>query len=547
MLRNWYSQLAIRHKVTVLTGTVLVTMLALHAGLLWVIGAPSLLAWWLLAATALLAILALVLVWRVIKVTVNQPVTHLSKIAKLVGEHDSHNLRAQAMYDDEVGRLVMSFNHMLDKISIREHDLAHQKRIAEASMAAVEQSNNRLEEENQVRQQVEQRLTEVQTDLDAMIRYMPSIMIGLDANQVVTWWNQEATRITGVVAAKAVGQRLGRCIDLPVKAFLAIEQALRDFQVSHFDNIRFHHQGNDYVLNLMIYPLDRGGKTGAVLRLDDITERYQMNEIMVQTEKMMSVGGLAAGMAHEINNPLSAISQGAQNIKRRLSSDLDKNHTTATALGLDFDQLQAYLAERDIWQFIDIIQSSSQRASHIVTNMLQFARRSDKALVMMPIYTVIEQSLKLLESDKALQQARAKQDIKIQFEVAQADIQAPVVAVELEQVLVNILTNAHYAIRHSDKFRQAPGCIRIHLWQSAKHVHIDIEDNGEGMSERVQRRVFEPFYTTKEVGEGSGLGLSVSYFIIHNHHQGSLTVTSQEGQGTTFHITLARDHTETVS
>lgn len=538
MLRTWYSRLAIRHKVTVLTGTVLGLMLVLHASMILVSG--SHLQWWLFGMATLLALFSIFLVWRVIKVTVNRPVTHLSRIAKLVGEHDSHNVRAQPMYEDEVGQLVCSFNEMLDQISTRESALEAQKLIAEQSTIALKQSNELLEEENKVRISVEQRLTEVQTDLDAMVRYMPSIMIGLDDHQNVTWWNEEAKRITGVVPSKAVGHRLADSFNLPIKAFAAIEQALNNLEVTHFDNVDYSIDSHDYMLNLMIYPVDRGGKTGAVLRVDDITEKHKMNEVMVQTEKMMSVGGLAAGMAHEINNPLSAITQGAQNIRRRLSTDLEKNHQVATELTFDLDSMQNYLHQREIFSFLEIIQQSSQRASNIVTNMLQFARRSDASLIEVPIYNIIEQSLKLLDSDKALKQAQANHDIAIHFEVAQAEICAPVVAVELEQVLVNILRNAHYAIRKSPRFAEHAGCIGIRLWQSNRHVHIDIHDNGIGMSEEVRRRVFEPFYTTKSVGEGSGLGLSVSYFIISNHHHGTMMVSSEPDVGTTFSITLPR-------
>ncbi|WP_119393917.1 sensor histidine kinase [Salinibius halmophilus] len=540
MLRNWYSRLAIRHKVTVLTGTVLGLMLLLHASMIALSGTATQLQWWLFGIAATLAVLSIFLVWRVIKVTVNRPVTHLSRIARLVGEHDSHNARAQPMYDDEVGQLVRSFNQMLDQISSRETALEQQKLIAEQSILAVRQSNELLEQENRVRIEVEQRLTEVQTDLDAMIRYMPSIMIGLDDHQVVTWWNNEAKRITGVPAAKAVGSRLANSFNLPVKAFAAIEEALHQLEVTHFDNVEYSIDGHDYILNLMIYPVDRGGRTGVVLRVDDITERHKMSEVMIQTEKMMSVGGLAAGMAHEINNPLSAITQGAQNIRRRLSTELPKNKAVAEQLNFDLERMQQYLHQREILNFLNLIQQSSQRASNIVTNMLQFARRSDASLVEVSVYSVIEQSLKLLESDKDLTQAQSNNDIKIRFEVAQADIYAPVVAVELEQVLVNILRNAHYAVRKSSRFEQHDGCINIRLWQTERHVHIDISDNGIGMSDAVRRRVFEPFYTTKSVGEGSGLGLSVSYFIITNHHHGTMTVSSEPEVGTTFSIKLPK-------
>ncbi len=115
---------------------------------------------------------------------------------------------------------------------------------------------------------------------------------------------------------------------------------------------------------------------GAVIRMDDITERIRIEQMMVQTEKMLSVGGLAAGMAHEINNPLSIIMQSAQNILRRVSKELPANRTEAEELGLDLDILHRYLEARGINGFIEGILEAGNRASRIVADMLAFSRRS---------------------------------------------------------------------------------------------------------------------------------------------------------------------------
>lgn len=132
---------------------------------------------------------------------------------------------------------------------------------------------------------------------------------------------------------------------------------------------------------LTFYPLTGGGGRGVVIRIDDITQRLSLEEMMVQSEKMLSVGGLAAGMAHEINNPLGAILHNVQNIRRRLSSDLPRNQEQAEELGIDLATINRYLDSREVPQLLDGIQQAGARAAKIVTHMLSFSRRSNRQLV----------------------------------------------------------------------------------------------------------------------------------------------------------------------
>ena len=118
------------------------------------------------------------------------------------------------------------------------------------------------------------------------------------------------------------------------------------------ERLSIERNGQTRYVDIVVYPLKADEVTGAVIRVDDITQRARLEQTMVQTEKMLSVGGLAAGMAHEINNPLSGVLQSCQNIQRRLSTDLPANRAMADSMGLDLGLVRQYLEERGILSFV---------------------------------------------------------------------------------------------------------------------------------------------------------------------------------------------------
>jgi len=267
----------------------------------------------------------------------------------------------------------------------------------------------------------------------------------------------------------------------------------------------------------------------------DITERKRTQEILVQTEKMMAVGGLAAGMAHEINNPLGIILQGSQNIKRRLGMDLAKNKTIAKNLGLDLAAIQQYLEQRSIYSYLDAIQKAGERAAKTVRTMLAFGRSSQSnAKEPCELNELLDETLELAASDF---------DMKKNYDFRKVEIKRsygslPAVhcaRIEIGQVFFNIIKNAAQAMAAAGT---PDPLITITTTCNDTDVVITFEDNGPGISEKVQSSIFEPFFTTKPVGEGTGLGLSVSYFIITTHHNGSIEVASAPGRGARFTITL---------
>ena len=173
----------------------------------------------------------------------------------------------------------------------------------------------------------------------------------------------------------------------------------------------------------------------------DITERKRAQELMIQTEKMMSVGGLAAGMAHELNNPLGGMLQGIQNIQRRLSPGLKANQKLATETGIDLKKLQSYLEQRGILTHLSGIRESGQKAAGIISNMLQFSRKSASDMVTTDLAALMEDALELAGKDYDLKKRYDFRNIQIVKEFDPDMPPVPCVKTEIEQVVLNLLRN----------------------------------------------------------------------------------------------------------
>ncbi|MFJ7109539.1 ATP-binding protein [Pseudomonas sp. NPDC098740] len=508
--------------------------------------------------TASLGILIFsVLLWlviaRQIKRLITRPIHQLEELSRQVTREENYALRASRGNHDEIGSLAEAFNTMLSRIEAREQQL---KRARDDSQAAYDQAqglaeetrhtNRKLELEVQVRSKIEKKLTGFQNYLNSIIDSMPSALIALDEQLYVTQWNQEASALSGTRLDEALNQPIFLAFE-PLKPFLPqLKQTVEQHTVAKIERVTWLKDEEPKHYALTFYPLMGGAGRGVVIRIDDITQRLSLEEMMVQSEKMLSVGGLAAGMAHEINNPLGAILHNVQNIRRRLSPDLPKNLEQAEQTGIALDTVNKYLQAREVPQLLDGIQQAGARAAKIVTHMLSFSRRSTRQMAPCDLPALIDQAVEIAGNDFDL---AIGFDFKGQAIIRQFDPQlgpVPGTANELEQVLLNLLKNAAQAIHQREGDRE-PGRIILRTKLNPPWAEIQVEDNGIGMSESVRKRTFEPFFTTKEIGQGTGLGLSVSYFIITNNHKGQMEVQSTLGQGTCFTLRLPLAGTPLVS
>ncbi|MGQ9632422.1 MAG: sensor histidine kinase [bacterium] len=246
---------------------------------------------------------------------------------------------------------------------------------------------------------------------------------------------------------------------------------------------------------------------GLVVR--EIQHRKQLEEANIrlfQAEKLASIGELASGVAHEINNPLASILMNTQMVYRKVSRGMD-----------DSDR------ERCLRQ-LERIEESSERCRRIVANLLDYARQTEPETKPIDINGAIESILPLIEYQFSIQGTEIIREYDSSLPPVMGDVS------QLKQVFMNIITNANQAMPDGG-----------HLWIRTRtennQVMIEFEDTGCGIPEENLTKIFDPFFTTKGVGKGTGLGLSVSYGIIQRHH-GRIEVESEVGKGSKFTVVL---------
>ncbi|MCP4198056.1 MAG: PAS domain S-box protein [Proteobacteria bacterium] len=267
----------------------------------------------------------------------------------------------------------------------------------------------------------------------------------------------------------------------------------------------------------------------------DLSDRKQSEKLLIQAEKMASLGGLAAGMAHEINNPLAGIIQNSALAKRRLLGASPAGQRIAEEFNLNLDDMQSFMAKRKILEMLDHVEEMGIRAAKIVKNMLYFSRKSSRQWSEHNVTDLLDKTVELAANDYKLTKKYNFKNVSI---VRDYEDNLPVIlcdGIELQQVFLNILHNAVQALHECGIPEPS---IHLKVIGEDDMVRIEIADNGPGMNDETRKRVFEPFFTTKAVGKGTGLGLSVSYFIVTKNHGGTMAVESSAETGSTFIIRL---------
>jgi PAS domain S-box-containing protein len=378
----------------------------------------------------------------------------------------------------------------------------------------------------------------LRTLLTNIIDSMPSMLIGVDAEGRIAQWNQQAAVVTGVSESDAQGRPLGQVVPWLASEMTKVSQSIASKKPFFEGKLSRIDDGETLYEDVTIYPLITNGMDGAVIRIDDVTDKVHIEEVLIQSEKMLSVGGLAAGMAHEINNPLASIMGNAQVLETRLLTLLPQNEEAAREAGITLEALRDYLEKRGIPKMIHSLRSSGAQAAQIVSNMLSFSRKSEPMLVPEDVTELLDKTLDLASADYDLKKNYDFKKIVIvrEYEAGLPKIHGS--ASKLQQVFLNLLRNGAEAMGEK-KYPEGDGpCFILRAKRNAPWLRIELEDNGPGLEESVRKRIFEPFFTTKSVGKGTGLGLSVSYFIITEEHSGIMSVQTALGGWTRFVIDL---------
>ena len=240
---------------------------------------------------------------------------------------------------------------------------------------------------------------------------------------------------------------------------------------------------------------------GLVIGVRNLTEERKVSDYLGRTEKLAAIGELVAGVAHELNNPLTGISTFAQLLLE--------------------DRLQG-----EQFESVSLIKREADRAITVIRDLLLFARKTDAREIVVDVNTIVKHTVRL----RALASRSSGIEVHMRLDDSNPKVQGD--EQKLQQVLLNLLVNAESAMEGAE-IRH----LNVTTQKKQGAVQIVISDTGHGMSETVLQRVFEPFFTTKPPGKGTGLGLSVSYGIIQQH-EGTITVDSTPEIGTTFTILL---------
>ncbi|NDV28898.1 cache domain-containing protein [Desulfovibrio sp. JC010] len=483
-----------------------------------------------------IGVLALALIFAtLLSAKVAQPLMKLTAAARAIREGGMSDTEIPQEGPTEIKELGTVISQMLDSIQGAMRDKEQLLEALEDGNRQLSASNYQLEIKIKEHARVERELIKLRNHQKNIIDSMPSILVGVDSGGAITLWNKGAAKATGLDYDNAAGKQLETVFPMLAKEIEKARKTILSGRTEQKVRVPRIVNGETRYENITIYPLINNDYDGAVIRLDDVTDNVRIEEMMIQTEKMMSVGGLAAGMAHEINNPLGGILQGTQNIERRLLPGLPKNEHTARQLGVSLENINKYVEERGVLKILSGVRESATRAAAIITNMLNFSRKTDVHRTSCQLDVLVDSAIALAAQDYDLKKKYDFRQIEIVRNYEEHQPYVVCAPTEIEQVLLNLLGNAAQAMTENKTEKPK---IEIKIWLEGEYVATSVTDNGPGMEEDVRKRIFEPFFTTKPKGVGTGLGLSVSYFIITENHHGSFSIESTPGNGAKFTFKL---------
>jgi PAS domain S-box-containing protein len=380
------------------------------------------------------------------------------------------------------------------------------------------------------RKRAEEEILRLQHLLQNITDSMPSALMTLDPVGQVLTWNPAAETLTGRTRAQVQGQSLWQVCSELAHYREMFERVVNEGQVAHLHKKKLDTDAGTVYHDVSIFPLivNDARIEGAVLRIDDVTRRVQMEEMMLQSAKMASIGRLAAGVAHEINNPLGAMMQSAQILQMAFDTQRPRTRERLQKCGVDLEGLDRYLQERDLVEYLDGIRDVGGRAAKIVSDLLSFSRRGSADLAPHNLNTLVEKTLDLAATDYDLRKKYDFRDIKVVQELAPGLPQIACDGQQIQQVVLNLVRNAAQAM--VEKMEKGEGeyqprlTLRTALSPSLSSVRLEVENNGPSIPKAAQARLFEPFFTTKDVGEGTGLGLWLCWSIVVERHGGQIWI-----------------------
>jgi len=347
-----------------------------------------------------------------------------------------------------------------------------------------------------------------------ILESMPLVLIGLNAEMTVTQWNRQAEELTGVSQSKALGKNLWDAYPIITVTPTQISKVQRENKPI---TIKHSQRGQCYY-DISIYPLREQQETGIVILIDDVTQRILAENMLVQRDKMSSMGELASTMAHDIDVPLQAILNDIRSAQQ---------------------SLQLVEGTEAVRALLDDAGERGKQASGVISNLLDFAQSQGDKKRQANIVDIVEHTLTLAADVLSEPGGLHFRDIAIYRHYEKNLPQIRCNVSELQQVFFSLFRHAFKSMEVVTRQDFKP-MIRIDIIECYDALWIKLQHNGVGLSNTEQQYIFEPFFNKTSVNEGQDIGkrLSFSYFIVTEHHQGQLAVTSDVNVGTTFHLQL---------
>ena len=365
-----------------------------------------------------------------------------------------------------------------------------------------------------VHQETSHGLQTIERQLAGIIQSTMDAIITIDHEQRVVQFNAAAERMFGCLAKEAVGKPIDRF--LPERFRVNHRQHVKNFGETQVTDRRMgalgavsglRSNGEEFPIEASISQFKKGEQRFYTVILRDITERKGLESQLRQTERLAELGTLAAGMAHEIGTPMNVILGRAEYLMRKTSEESTRKELTT-------------------------IVAQVERITKIMNQLLSFARQRPIERQPFALSLVVHEIVDVLQERLEKQRIRLEVDLEPNCPAISADRD------QMGQVLLNLIVNAIQSMSEG-------GTLSLNLRCRNDHVRLSVSDTGCGISPEHVPKLFTPFFSTKEVGEGTGLGLTVVHGIIEEH-QGFITVDSEPGRGTTFHIDLPVNRSNTL-
>ena len=415
------------------------------------------------------------------------------------------------------GALIVAFDkrEACDETECRLIDAAAQQAALASHISTLYQSARDVSANLAV--EVERRTAEVEAQrrfIEAIIDSLPLSLYAIDRNyQIVAWNRNRELGELGIPRGSVLGKNIFNVLTRQKRELLENEFA-RVFESGEIERIEHETatargEIKHWLISKIPMWIDRSGEVSHVITVgEDISERIEANLAVARAEKLAAIGRLAAGVVHEINNPLATISACAEALESRVSDGAFE----------DSEPLA------DLREYLGLIRSEAFRCKMITNGLLDFSRTRATEHTPLSLGDVIASATRLL--------SHQQRGTRIDFQIETPEDLPPVSgdAGQLQQAIIALASNAVDAMPFG-------GVLKIASKRNGMNVLVEVSDTGVGISPENVPKIFEPFFTTKEIGKGTGLGLAVCYGIL-TEHGGSLDVQSTVGVGTTFTISL---------